>query len=111
MTEKLTFDEFKNIPFKHPIPNLAIDFVKYLTDYDMFKPEVKIPKTPNFESLDNELNDLRNSIGESGYQVLFSGFTKLSENPEAVFENQIYITQNSIHSHFTKIFGEYSEFF
>lgn len=109
--EKITLEEFKLITFEHPIPNLMTDIIKHLTGHEVFKSKVRIMKTPNFESLDVELSTLKEQIGITNYQDLVNGFLSLWANPEAVIDSHWYITQESLHKNFGKVFGEYNEYF
>lgn len=109
--EKLNFDEFLNISFTHPVPCLMIDFVKYLTGYDMYKVNLRVMNTPNFDNLEYELSKLKTAYGKSTYQDLVNGFLLLVANPEAVLDNLWYITQDSMHKKFASVFGEYNEYF
>jgi hypothetical protein len=76
--EKISLSEFFCIGFTHPIPNLMIDVVKYLTGYDMFKVKPRIMKTPSFDHYDGELIKLKSEIGLINYHCLVAGFQKVS---------------------------------
>ena len=98
--EKISIEEFNLISFIFPIPNLMVDMIKYLTDYDIYKRKARVLKTPNFESFDIELAKHRRQLGPDNYKIIVDGFLKLCSNPEDVIDSHWYITQDSIHKNF-----------
>lgn len=124
-TEKLKLDEFSLITFQHSIPSLIIDLIEYCTGMNLNRrfskaKAFKLMKgisLPSFEYLDGELINYKKLIGKENYATLVNGFMKFCANPEAIMDNQWFITKQSIHSNFSKVFTYnknepiYSEYF
>ena len=98
--ERISLEEFNSISFIFPIPNLMVDLIKYLTDYDIYKRKTRILKTPNFESFDLELSKYKRQLGSANYKVFVDAFLRLCSNPDTIIDSHWYITQESIHKNF-----------
>lgn len=75
--EKISFGEFQIIDFDHPVPNLMIDFIKYLSGYSMYQDPIYVPIVPTIDIDEDQIALVRRQIGDDLFNDLQIGFHKL----------------------------------
>lgn len=75
--EKISFGEFQIIDFDHPVPNLMIDLIKYLSGYSMYQDPIYVPIVPTIDIDEDQIALVRRQIGDDLFNDLQIGFHKL----------------------------------